>query len=376
MPLLIAFALVAMVFAAFPYTSLLSVASFFCIIVWCAQKGSKLKQLERQLYLDRVAAFRWHDDMNPLEFERHCAEAMRLAGWAAETTKGSGDQGVDVVAERARIRVVLQCKRYSTSVGNKAVQEAFAAKTFARAQHAAVVTNSQFTPAARALAASTGVLLLHFTDLARPNKLFGLPDTPSFYRPSDVTEAQIHTLRQSRIGLQYIFGFGAALVLTVVHDVSQLSVVTSPGPTSAEAASSATPAITAPETISATLVQKQTVPTPSPTSASSAAAVIRHSAATAAEARPKTALKTRAPAFLRDGNTFCATATDFDKRWRWMLSGDSAQEPFTPSCIVVFGQSRPLRVSVMQRLGSNKTMIRVEEGDLTGRVGYTDAFLP
>ncbi len=376
MPVLIAFAVVAMIFAAFPYTSLLSVAAIFCLIVWFARKGSKLKQLERQLYLDQVAAFQWRDDMDPIEFERHCAEAMRLAGWSAETTKGSGDQGVDVVAERAGIRVVLQCKRYNTSVGNKAVQEAFAAKTFARAQHAAVVTNSQFTPAARALAASTGVLLLHFTDLARPNKLFGLPDTPSLHRPSDVTEAQIHTLRQTRIRPQYILGFGVALVLAVVHDVSQSSDVTSPAPTSAESTSPATSSITTSEAIPTTPVQRQTVPAPSATSASSAAAAIRHSAAIGAEARPKIPLKTRAPAFLRDGNTFCATATDFYKRWHWMLSGDRAHEPSTPSCIFVFGQSHPMRVSVIQRLGSNKTMIRVEEGDLAGRMGYTDAFLP
>ena len=70
------------------------------------------------------------------------AEAMRLGGWKAETTKGSGDQGVDVLAERAGVRVVLQRKRYNKSVGNKADQEAFAAKTFAKAQYAAVSQQS------------------------------------------------------------------------------------------------------------------------------------------------------------------------------------------------------------------------------------------
>ena len=142
MPILIALAVVAVIFKALPYTSLVSVAAVFCLIVWSARKGLELKQLERQLYLDHVAAFQWRDDIDPIEFERHCAEAMRLAGWSAETTKGSGDQGVDVVAEQDGIRVVLQCKRYNRSVGNKAVQEAFAAKTFARAQFCELACNN------------------------------------------------------------------------------------------------------------------------------------------------------------------------------------------------------------------------------------------
>ena len=86
-------------------------------------------------------------------------------------TKATGDQGADVIAEKDGTHLVLQCKFYSTPVGNKAVQEAFAAQHHYRATVSAVVTNATFTPSAIALAATTGVLLLHYSDLARLNVL-------------------------------------------------------------------------------------------------------------------------------------------------------------------------------------------------------------
>ena len=118
--------------------------------------------------------FGWRDDISPLEFERRCADYLKLSGWAADTTAGSGDQGVDVIAEKRGVRVVLQCKLYSRPVGNKAVQEALAGKMYAGATCAAVVTNARFTPSACNLADRTGVMLLHYTDLAHADRLFGV----------------------------------------------------------------------------------------------------------------------------------------------------------------------------------------------------------
>jgi restriction system protein len=80
-------------------------------------------------------------------------------------TKGSGDQGIDIIATKDGVVVVLQCKRYSGSVGNKAVQEVLGGKEMIKANHAAVVTNSTYTKSARQLAANSGVMLIHFDQL-------------------------------------------------------------------------------------------------------------------------------------------------------------------------------------------------------------------
>jgi len=111
-------------------------------------------------------AFRkFSDDMTPREFENFCAEELREAGWNARVTRQSGDQGVDVVAEKGDMRVVIQCKKHSRPVGNKSVQEVAAARAHEQARYAVVVTNNGYTPAAKQLASTNGILLLHFSEL-------------------------------------------------------------------------------------------------------------------------------------------------------------------------------------------------------------------
>jgi restriction system protein len=104
-------------------------------------------------------------DMDPNAFEHFCAEALRTAGWSARVTQASADQGVDVVAERGGRVLVLQCKLYSKPVGNKAVQEIAAGRAHERADFAAVCSNQPYTPAAKRLAGTNQVLLLHPSEL-------------------------------------------------------------------------------------------------------------------------------------------------------------------------------------------------------------------
>ncbi|WP_298952281.1 restriction endonuclease [uncultured Methylobacterium sp.] len=101
-----------------------------------------------------------------IAYERFCAALLERAGWHARATRASGDQGADVIAERDGTRLVVQCKRYARPVGNGAVQEVVAARSYWSADLAAVVSNAGFTPSARKLAAATDVRLLHHDDLA------------------------------------------------------------------------------------------------------------------------------------------------------------------------------------------------------------------
>ena len=105
------------------------------------------------------------DSLSPAAFEAHCARLLALQGWSTRTTALTGDQGADIIAEKDGLRLIVQCKLLGRPVGNKAVQEAHAAKTHFGARHAAVVTNADFTRSARDLAATTGVLLLHHSQL-------------------------------------------------------------------------------------------------------------------------------------------------------------------------------------------------------------------
>lgn len=117
-------------------------------------------------------AFReFSDGMTPGEFEAFCAEELRRAGWSARVTMRSHDQGVDVIAEKDEVRVVIQCKLYARPVGNKSVQEVSAAKAHEQASYGIVVTNNRYTQSAEQLASTNGILLLHYSDLQNLHSL-------------------------------------------------------------------------------------------------------------------------------------------------------------------------------------------------------------
>lgn len=109
-----------------------------------------------------------YDTMEGHDFEYYCADLLRNDGfYNVEVTQGSGDQGIDILAEKAGIRYGIQCKCYSNNIGNKAVQEAFAGKTFYHCHVAAVLTNRYFTRAAKQLAEKDQVLLWDRDELER-----------------------------------------------------------------------------------------------------------------------------------------------------------------------------------------------------------------
>lgn len=105
------------------------------------------------------------DSCSPAEYEQHCAAILEAVGWSSKVVGGTGDQGVDVTATKDGRTLVAQCKKYMSPVGNSAVQEIFTGKQHYAAHYAAVVSNQSYTPAARQLAATTGVLLLHHDQL-------------------------------------------------------------------------------------------------------------------------------------------------------------------------------------------------------------------
>lgn len=137
-------------------------------IIWATAMAARDQLIDKATEADI-------DKMSGLEYEQHCADLLRKAGWDVQVTKGSGDFGIDLIGEktigeRAR-RVVFQCKRYSAPIGISAVQEVIAGKQYDSADTAIVVSNQRYTPAAESMAASSGVLLLHHADLLSLDRL-------------------------------------------------------------------------------------------------------------------------------------------------------------------------------------------------------------
>lgn len=100
------------------------------------------------------------DHLSGRGFERWCSQLLSKSGFSkVEITKGSGDQGVDIVAIKDDIRYAIQCKCYSSNLSNRPVQEVHAGKNIYNCHVGVVMTNQHFTSSAKALADATGTLL-------------------------------------------------------------------------------------------------------------------------------------------------------------------------------------------------------------------------
>lgn len=99
------------------------------------------------------------DIMSGYDFEVFISYLFTKMGYTAYCTKKSGDQGVDVIAEKNGIKYGIQAKCYGGTVGNTAIQEVVTGMAYYSCDKAMVVTNSIFTKAAIDLAASNNVIL-------------------------------------------------------------------------------------------------------------------------------------------------------------------------------------------------------------------------
>lgn len=98
------------------------------------------------------------DRSTGLDFEIEIAKLLPFIGFSdISISKASGDQGIDIFAKKEGKTFGFQCKKYSSSVGNKAVQEVISGREFYNLEHAIVITNNVFTTSASELARKANV---------------------------------------------------------------------------------------------------------------------------------------------------------------------------------------------------------------------------
>ena len=130
----------------------------FRILRWIFRKTGEYRRF-------RKADF---DRMDGWEFEEYVAELLARNGFVhVEVTRGSGDQGVDILAQRDGVSYAVQCKHYTSKISNKAVQEAYAGAEFYGWEVPVGLTNSYFFPSALELGDEIGVELWDRDELKR-----------------------------------------------------------------------------------------------------------------------------------------------------------------------------------------------------------------
>jgi HJR/Mrr/RecB family endonuclease len=110
--------------------------------------------------LNQIRSTPW-EGFTGVVFEQFLRSIFEEWGYGVETTRTTGDQGVDLIVSKNGVRTAIQVKGYpGTSVGNAAIQEAHAGKSFYRCDSSAVITNSRYTSGAEALASSVNCHLI------------------------------------------------------------------------------------------------------------------------------------------------------------------------------------------------------------------------
>lgn len=100
------------------------------------------------------------DEMEGHEFEFFCAELLEKQGFMdVEVTRGSGDFGVDILAEKDGVTYAVQCKRYNAPVGVEAVLRTYGGRAYYERMVGAVMTNQYFTAPAVEAAKKLQILL-------------------------------------------------------------------------------------------------------------------------------------------------------------------------------------------------------------------------
>lgn len=94
------------------------------------------------------------NSLSGTEFEIICKQLVEKMGFVAEMTKTTGDGGIDIVAYNYQPllsgKYIIQCKRYSGSVGEPIIRDLYGVVTSERANKGILMTTGTFTaPAIR-----------------------------------------------------------------------------------------------------------------------------------------------------------------------------------------------------------------------------------
>ena len=134
---------------------LLGAISGFVSLVWIFSRWHKGRWLlARARKLEDLKAF------SPDDFEALVAKLFEAHGHKVEKLGGNADHGVDIIVMNGQgEKWVVQCKRYSGSVGEPVVRDLYGTLLHEEGQGAYLITTGTFTKGAQAWAAEKPIIL-------------------------------------------------------------------------------------------------------------------------------------------------------------------------------------------------------------------------
>lgn len=117
------------------------------------------KQKHINFNKDSIAEMTWVD------FEVYLSKKFTDLWYEVAGTPTTWDQWADLIIKKNWKKIIIQAKRFTGSVWNKAVQEVVWAMNYYKGDDWYVITNSYFTNSAKALAQKSNVKLIDWHDL-------------------------------------------------------------------------------------------------------------------------------------------------------------------------------------------------------------------
>ncbi len=111
------------------------------------------------------------DSLSGIEFENVCKRLLENMGFEVETTKASGDGGIDLIAHNYQPmlsgKYIIQCKRYTGSVGEPIIRDLYGVITSERANKGILMTSGTFTKQAQVFAQDKQIELIDGVELKK-----------------------------------------------------------------------------------------------------------------------------------------------------------------------------------------------------------------
>jgi hypothetical protein len=122
------------------------------------------------LYEEAIREYQCHQEsywksLRGVQFEKALANLYRNLGYSVQETKGSGDEGIDLILRKNNKETIVQCKGHEKPIGVGAIRDLCGAMTHAGAERAVLACPAGFTDGVRKFADGKPIDLLAAKEL-------------------------------------------------------------------------------------------------------------------------------------------------------------------------------------------------------------------
>lgn len=161
------------------------------------QVQSFYREHNARVHIENRQAYEGIDTLSGIEFEHVCKRLLENMGFTVETTKASGDGGIDLIGYNTQPllsgKYIIQCKRYAGSVGEPIIRDLYGVVTSERANKGILITTGHFTKSAIAFAENKPIELIDGAQLKVLIEQYLKSDSsfvmPTYHSQTSVTSA-------------------------------------------------------------------------------------------------------------------------------------------------------------------------------------------